>query len=286
MTSTPRRGPLGWLRALFGGTRPAEPPVVDVPEINGVNRVTTVTFDTPALGSGFCFQVEVRCDWCAQGRLDIATLSHAIDVHQAAMPHRLAERVRDAARQYEPFHVEAAERAVNEALEDECFDNGLVTCHSTAYLRPAPEVLEQQRQAALELQRIEHRYAKSALQVRLLEEVCEQWRSFLARGLVNVRGDERTAAWLTPWAVLFTEQPDQAATGVAELFSQRREQFDQFIGLLGRQVKEYEAQDLFDFVAKNERQLAHAMQLFGLPTPEEAGNGPDDPLSPSRLAWH
>lgn len=278
MTSAPRRGPLGWLRALFGGNAdPAlfEPMTVEVPEITAVHRASTVSFETPAKGGGFGFQVEIRCDWCAEGRLDQGTLNSAIDGYQAAMPQRLAERVRDIARMYQPFHAEEAERAVNQVLrEGECFENGLVSCRTTASVQPAPQVMEQQCKAALELQEIEHRYAKSALQVQLLDDVAQQWRAFLAGGLVGVRKDDHDSiAWLTPWAVLLAEQPDKAATEVGEMFRQRQEQFENFVKLLGRQEKEYKAQDLFEFVARNESQLGHAMRLFGLPMPGENDDG-------------
>ncbi|MCG0288726.1 hypothetical protein [Streptomyces sp. PSAA01] len=284
MTSTPRRGPLGWLRSLFGG-RPQsvafEAMPVEVPEITAVHRASTVSFDTPAKGGGFDFQVEIRCDWCAEGRLDQETLSGAIDGYQATMSQRLTERVRDIARGYQPFHAEQAERHLNQELQEgECFENGLVTCSTTAFVQPPPQVLEQQRKAALELQEIEHRYAKSALQVRLLTEVAEQWRTFLAGGLVGERRDADSISWLTPWAVLLAEQPDKAATEVGEMFRGRQEQFRNFAKLLGRQVKEYEAQDLFEFVSANERQLGHAMRVFGLPTPgrQDPEEGPSGPL--------
>ncbi|WP_458089973.1 hypothetical protein [Streptomyces malaysiensis] len=284
MTSTPRRGPLGWLRSLFGGRPyPAafEPMTVEVPEIATVHRVSTVSFDTPAKGGGFDFRVEIRCDWCAEGRLDQETLGGAIEDYQAAMPQRLTERVRDIARVYEPFHAERAERHLNQELQEgECFENGLVTCSTTAFVQPPPLVLEQQRKAALELQEIEHRYAKSALQVRLLTEVAEQWRTFLAGGLVGERLDVDSISWLTPWAVLLAEQPDKAASEVGEMFRERQQQFQNFAKLLGRQVKEYHAQDLFEFVNANERQLGHAMHVFGLPTPgrEDLEGGSPGPL--------
>jgi hypothetical protein len=283
MTSTPRRGPFAWLRALFG-SRPAPLPLAEppeIPEIETVHRSSVVSFETPARGGGFAFQVEIRCDWCAEGRLDRMALGRTISGCEAGMPERLAERIRDVARRYEPFRAEEAERAVNEELSaGECFDGGLVTCRTTAFLQPAPEVLEQQRAAALELQEIEHRYAKSALQVRLLSEVSEQWRTFLADGLAGVRAGDETASWLTPWAVLLAEQPDQAATEVPGMFLRREEQFNQFVKLLGGQKKAYDAHDLFDFVAKSEQQLGHAMRLFGLTAPNAigAGDGPAEPL--------
>ena len=276
MTSTPRRGPFAWLRALFGGGLepvarvPFETVTVDVPEIMSVHRSSAVTFETPAKGDGFGFQVEIRCDWCAEGRLDQEKLNGAIDGYQAAMPQRLTERVRDVARRYEPFRAEEAEHAVNDALrEGECFENGLVSCRTVAHLRPAPEVLDRQRKAALELQDIEHRYAKSALQVKLLGEVAEKWRAFLADGLAGVRQDGDALAWLTPWAVLLAEQPDKAATEVGDMFRQRQKQVEEFVRLLEKQAKGYQAQDLFEFVVTNERQLGHAMRLFGLPLPGE-----------------
>ncbi|MFF9864248.1 hypothetical protein ACF1G0_02285 [Streptomyces sp. NPDC013953] len=300
MTSTPRRGPLGWLRALFGGGpqratthlaplashAPHTAPEIDVPERIAVHRETLVSFETPAKGGGFDFHVDVRCHWCAEGRYDQTALHRTLEDHLAAMPQRLAERVRDVARAYEPFRAEDAEAAVNEALQEgECFDNGLVTCRTVAFLRPAPEVAEQQRQAALELQRIEHRYARSALQVRLLSDVTEEWRVFLAGGLAGVRQDEEASSWLTPWAVLLAEQPDKAATEVGDMFRQRQAQFEHFVKLLGRQKKEYEARDLFEFVVANEQQLGHAMRLFGLALPGEPGpgggydaGGPAEPL--------
>ncbi|MEU1788260.1 hypothetical protein ABZ553_20780 [Streptomyces sparsogenes] len=285
MTSNPRRGPLGWLRALFGG-RPEplsfDAMTVEVPELTAVHRASTVSFETPARGGGFDFQIEIRCDWCAEGRLDQETLHRAIDGYQATMPQRLTERVRDIAREHEPFHAEEAERAINQELkEGECFENGLVSCRTTAFVQPAPQVLEQQRKAALELQEIEHRYAKSALQVQLLRDVAQQWRAFLAGGLAGVRtDDDNSVAWLTPWAVLLAEQPDKAATEVGDMFRRRQEQLEHFAKLLGRQEKDYKAQDLFDFVFANERQLGHAMRLFGLPMPGEIdrGTGPEEPL--------
>lgn len=289
VTSTSRRGPFAWLRGLFSGRpeqgTPFEAVTVEVPEIASVHRNSIVRFETPAKGDGFGFQVEIRCDWCAEGRLDELTLGRALDGYQAVMPERLTERVRDIARHYEPFRAEDAERAVNDHLrEGECFENGLVNCRTVAYLQPAPEVLEQQRKAALELQDIEHRYAKSALQVRLLSEVAEKWRAFLAGGLAGVRQNDDALAWLTPWAVLLAEQPDKAATEVGEMFRQRQNQVDGFIKLLEKQSKAYQAQDLFEFVATNERQLSHAMRLFGLPLPGELDSGgePAEPLPRAR----
>ncbi|MFB6567199.1 hypothetical protein [Streptomyces noursei] len=286
MTSTARRGRLSWLRALFGGGADSVGPLfadveVDVPERVAVHREATVTFETPALGGGFEFHVEIRCEWCAEGRLEQEKLSHAIDTYQAGLPKRLVDRVRDIARTFEPFRVQDAESAVNAALgAGECFENGLVSCRTTAFLRPAPEVLEQQRAAALEMQQIQHRYEKSALQVRLLGEVSQEWRRFLASGMAGVRQDDETGSWLTPWAVLLAEQPDKAATEVGDMFRQREAQFTQFVQLMGRQTKEYEAQDLFDFVVANEQQLGHAMRLFGLPAPGDlsSGDGPAEPL--------
>ncbi|WP_406740204.1 hypothetical protein [Streptomyces atratus] len=293
MTSTPRRGPFTWLRALFGGGpgpvvgMPFEAVTVEVPEIVSVHRNSTVTFETPAKGDGFGFHVEIRCDWCAEGRLDQERLSRSIDSYQAVMPQRLNERVRDIARRYEPFRAEEAELAVNHALrEGECFENGLVSCRTVAYLQPAPEVLEQQRKAALELQDIEHRYAKSALHVKLLSEVSEKWRAFLAGGLAGVREDSDALSWLTPWAVLLAEQPDKAATEVGDMFRQRQKQVDEFVKLLEKQAKGYQAQDLFEFVVTNEQQLGHAMRLFGLPLPGEldSGGGLSEPLPRAQSA--
>ncbi|MFG2176407.1 hypothetical protein ACGFMO_34460 [Streptomyces niveus] len=293
MTSTTRRGPIAWLRALFGGgadsvvRMPIEAMTVDVPEIVSVHRNSTVAFETPARGDGFGFQVEIRCDWCAEGRLDGERLSRAIDGYQEDMPQRLTERVRDIARRYEPFRAEEAELAVNHALRDgECFENGLVSCRTVAYLRPAPEVLEQQRKAALELQDIEHRYAKSELQVKLLSDVAEQWRVFLAGGLAGVRQNGDALSWLTPWAVLLAEQPDKAATEVGDMFRQRQKQVDEFVRLLEKQAKAYQAQDLFEFVVTNEQQLSHAMKLFGLPLPGEldAEGGLPEPLPRAQSA--
>ncbi len=291
VTSTSRRGPFAWLRGLFGG-RPerqtaVEAVMVEVPETVSVHRDSIVRFETPAKGDGFGFQVEIRCDWCAEGRLDPQTLGRALDGYQAVMPQRLTERIRDIARRYEPFRAEEAERAVNDHLQEgECFENGLVSCRTVAYLQPAPEVLEQQRKAALELQDIEHRYAKSALQVRLLSEVAEKWREFLAGGLAGARQNDDALAWLTPWAVLLAEQPDKAATEVGDMFRQRQSQVDGFVKLLEKQSKAYQAQDLFEFVATNERQLGHAMRLFGLPLPGELepGQEPAEPLPRARQA--
>ncbi|WDM11876.1 hypothetical protein J3S85_10230 [Streptomyces lavenduligriseus] len=291
MSSTSRRGPFSWLRDLFGGRPgpgvPFEAVPVDLPETVSVHRTSTVTFETPSKGDGFCFRVEIRCDWCAEGRLDRETLDRAVEDYQAAMPDRLMERVRDVARRYEPFRAEDAEHAVNDHLrEGECFENGLVTCRTVAHLQPAPEVLERQRNAALELQEIEHRYAKSALQVRLVSEVAEKWRAFLAGGLAGVRQNGDALAWLTPWAVLLAEQPDKAATEVGDMFRQRQSQLDGFIKLLEKQSKAYQAQDLFEFVVTNEEQLGHAMRLFGLPLPGEleSGQGLEEPLPRARTA--
>ncbi|MFD4787042.1 hypothetical protein ACFWN1_08215 [Streptomyces sp. NPDC058459] len=284
MTRTYRRGPFAWLRDLLGGRRPEESVPFEptaVPPIESVHRSSTVTFVTPAKGDGFSFQVEVHCDWCAEGRLDRETLGHTVDGYAADMPQRLTERVRDIARRYEPFRVQEAELAVNDELrKGECFDNGMVSCRTVAHFQPAPEVLQQQRAASLELQDIEHRYAKSALQVKLLSEVAEQWRTFLAGGMAGARQNADALAWLTPWAVLLAEQPDKAATEVGDMFRQRQEQFDKFIKQLEGQTKAYQAQDLFEFVATNERQLGHAMRLFGLPLPGELYDGrePAEPL--------
>lgn len=291
MNSTSRRGSFAWLRALFrGGPGPAAgvpftPVTVEVPEVVSVHRSSTVAFETPARGDGFGFQVEIRCDWCAEGRLDEEQLGFAIDGYQAAMPQRLAERVRGVARRYEPFRAEEAERAVNEALgEGECYESGLVSCRTTACLRPAAEVLDQQRKAALELQDIEHRYAKSALQVKLLNEVAEKWRAFLASGMAGMGQDRDALSWLTPWAVLLAEQPHTAATEIGDMFRQRQKQVEEFAKFLEKQVKAYQTQDLFDFVVTNERQLGHAMRLFGLPLPGESGSagGFSEPLPRSR----
>lgn len=162
----------------------------------------------------------------------------------------------------------------------ECFENGLVTCTTVAHLQPAPEVLDKQREASLELQEIEHKYAKSELQVRLLREASEKWQDFLAEGLIGERADDDTMSWLTPWAVLLAEQPDRAATEVGDMFQQRQNQVDRFVKLLGRQRKEYESQDLYEFVIANEQQLGHAMRLFGLPLPGDLppGGGMPEPL--------
>ncbi|MEV4948726.1 hypothetical protein [Streptomyces sp. NPDC053755] len=290
MTSTPRRGPISWLRSLFGRQALPDAPVfspvtVDVPEIAVVHRESVVSFETPAKGGGFDFHVEIRCDWCAEGRLDTYSLSRAVDGYQAALPQRLAERVREITRDYQPFHAQEAERAVNEALrEGECFDSGLVTCRTSTVVRPAPEIVEQQRKAALDLQEIEHHYAKSSLRVRLLSEVAEEWRAFLASGLVDVRPDDESASWLTPWAVLLAERPEEAAAEVGAMFRERQKQLDQFVTLVGRQRKEYQAHDLFEFVIDNERQLGRAMRLFGLaPAGEsEPGGGPAEPLPQPR----
>lgn len=293
MTSTPRRGPFTWLRTLFGGRADSDArmPVggltVDMPEIVSVHRSTTVAFETPAKGGGFEFQVDIRCDWCAEGRLDQETLNLAIDRYRAAMPQRLTERIRDIARLYEPFRTEEAESAVNDALQEgECFEDGLVSCRTVAQLRPAPEVVEEQRKAALELQDIEHRYAKSALQVQLLSEVAEKWRAFLAGGLAGVREKDDALSWLTPWAVLLAEQPDKAATEVGEMFRQRQKQVDEFVKMVEKQAKSYQAQDLFEFVVTNEQNLGHAMRLFGLPMPGrlDAQRGPSEPLPRAEAA--
>ncbi|MFE1407089.1 hypothetical protein [Streptomyces sp. NPDC058770] len=291
MNSTSRRGSFAWLRALLrGGSVPVAgapftPVTVEVPEVVSVHRSSTVAFETPAKGDGFRFQVEIRCDWCAEGRLDEEQLGLAIDGYQAAMPQRLAERVRGIARRYEPFRAEEAERAVNDALrEGECYESGLVSCRTVACLQPAAAVLEQQRKAALELQDIEHRYAKSALQVKLLNEVAEKWRAFLASGMAGLPLDRDALSWLTPWAVLLAEQPHTAAAEVGDMFRQRQKQVEEFGKLLGKQVKAYQAQDLFDFVVTNEQQLGHAMRLFGLPLPGEPGSadGFSEPLPRSR----
>ncbi|WP_129814137.1 hypothetical protein [Streptomyces albidoflavus] len=283
VTGTPRRGTFAWLRALFDG-RPKpwlSIDAVDVPESLSVHRESIIRFETPAKGDGFGFQVEVRCDWCAEGRLDQEALARAVDSCEASMPQLLMDRVRSVARRYAPFRAEEAERAVNEHLrEGECFENGLVKCRTVAYLQPSPDVLERQRVAALELQDIEHRYAKSSLQVKLLREVAEEWRTFLAGGLAGAERNGDALAWLTPWAVLLAEQPDKAASEVGDMFRQRQNQVDGFVKLLEKQSKAYQAQDLFEFVATNEQQLGHAMRLFGLPLPGDldAGDGPGEPL--------
>ncbi|MFJ2554863.1 MULTISPECIES: hypothetical protein [unclassified Streptomyces] len=282
---TRRRSALAWLRALFGGLSepflPFAATTADVPEIEKVHRNSTVSFETPSRGGGFDFRVEIRCEWCAEGRLDQETLGRAIDSHQEAMPQYLLDRVRDIARLYEPFRVEEAELAVNDDLrQGECFENGLVRCRTVAYFQPSPEVLERQRKAALELQDIEHRYAKSALQVELLGQVSEKWRTFLAGGLAGVRQDDDVLSWLTPWAVLLAERPDQAATEVGDMFQQRQKQLDEFGKILERQAKGHQERDLFDFVITNEKQLGHAMRLFGLELPGSpaSGGGPAEPL--------
>jgi hypothetical protein len=293
VTSAPRRGLFTWLRGLFNRTpKPLPVPsleavTVDVPELTSVHRTTTVTFESPAKGDGFDFRVEVRCDWCAEGRFDQETLRAAIDDYEASVHERLAARIREVTRTHEPFHVEEAEHDVNEKLEEgECFENGLVTCRTTAFLAPAPEVLEQQRKAALELQEIEHRYAKSALQVKLLSRVAEEWRHFLAGGMAGMREGDDALAWLTPWAVLLAEQPNKAATEVGEMFQQRQKQVKEFIEYLDKQMKAYQTHDLFEFVVTNERQLGHAMRLFGLPLPGElkSGEGWSEPLPRAQSA--
>lgn len=289
MTSTPRRGPFAWLRALLGGESwlgvPLfHPATVDVPEIEVVHLDSVVSFETPSRGGGFDFLVTIRCDWCAEGRLDQETLGRAIEGYQAGMDQRLRERVRDVVRRYEPFRAEEAELAVNQELEKgECFGNGLVRCRTVALIQPPPEVLEQQRKAALELQDMEHHYAKSALRVKLLSEVAEKWRTFLADGLAGARRSDDTLAWLTPWAVLLAEQPDKAATEVGDMFQQRQKQVEEFVKLLDGQIKGYQAQDLFDFVATNEHRLGHAMRLFGLALPGEL-KSEDRPHEPLPLA--
>ncbi|MEO3973818.1 hypothetical protein [Streptomyces sp. CAU 1734] len=289
MTSASHRGLFSRLRRLFGGRPDSSPPFpglpVNVPERMVVHRGSLVSFTTPSKGDGYDFQVSIRCDWCAEGRFDGETLNLAIDEYESTMPLLLEGLVREVAREFAPFRVEAAELAVNKSLSTEmCFANGLVSCRSVARLQPAPEVLEWQRAAARELHAIEHRYAKSALQVRLLSRTAEEWRDFLAEGLVNAPQDEDTLSWLTPWAVLLAEQPDRAASEVGEMFQQRRRQVEDFVKLVDSQASRYQAHDLFDFVATNERNLGHAMRVFGLPLPgkpEPEGVQPG-PLPPAR----
>ncbi|MFF8955084.1 hypothetical protein [Streptomyces sp. NPDC014894] len=283
MTSAPHRGLFSRLRRFLGGGRseafqpfPGLP--VDVPEKVTVHRGSLVSFTTPSKGDGYAFQVDIHCDWCAEGRFDRETLTYAIDEYESTMPQRLEELVRDVARGFDPFRVEAAEHAVNKELgKGGCIAEGMVSCRSIARLQPAPEVLEWQRTAARDLHAIEHRYAKSALQVRLLSRTAEQWRTFLAEGLVDTPQSQDTLSWLTPWAVLLADQPDKAASEVGEMFRQRRQQVDDFVKIVEGQTNRYQAHDLFDFVATNERNLGHAMRVFGLPLPGEPDPGSVQP---------
>lgn len=287
-----RRGLRTWLRSVFGT---AAYRGVDLPEVLTVHRTTTITLETPAKGGGFVFHLDIRCDWCAEGRYDEEALNRSIDTYEEGLSQRLCDRIRRPAQEHEPYRVEAAERAVNEALaEGECFENGLVRCATLAHVRPAPEVRDRQQEAALRCQQIEHEYDLSRLRVHRLREVSAHWRDFLAEGLVTgiEGGADGTRAraltprevellsWITPWAVLLAERPEQAAVQVTEMFDQRSRQVGQFIKYLGDQTKAYQHMDLFDFVVTNEQQLAHAMRVFGMPMPGDLTppTGPPDPL--------
>ncbi|MEV3870683.1 hypothetical protein [Streptomyces sp. NPDC049906] len=288
MSSASPRGLFSRLRRFFGrGRSDVVPPFpglpVDVPEKVTMHRGSLVSFTTPCKGDAYAFRVDVHCDWCAEGRFDRETLNLEIDAHESTVSQRLEELVRGVAREFDPFRVQAAEHAVNSALgQDACLSNGVVSCRPVARLQPAPEVLKWQQDAARELHDIEHHYAKSALRVQLLHRTAEQWRDFLAGGLVGALEGEDALSWLTPWAVLLAEQPDKAADEVGEMFRQRRSEVKDFLTLLERQTNGYQSHDLFEFVATRETQLGHAMRVFGLPLPGE--EGPNHPLPGPRSA--
>ncbi|MFI6584165.1 hypothetical protein [Embleya sp. NPDC050493] len=287
-----RRGLRTWLRSLFGSPTHGG---VDLPEVLTVHRTTTISLETPARGNGFMFHLDVRCDWCAEGRYDEAALHRSIDTYQEGLSDRLADRIRKPAQEHEPYRVEDAERAVNAALaEGECFENGLVRCATLAQVRPAPEVRDREQEAALRRQQIEHEYDLSRLRVRRLREVSAHWRDFLAEGLVTgIEGgadgtrtraltphEVETLSWITPWAVLLAERPEEAAVQVARMFDQRTGQVQSFIDYLSAQTRAYQQMDIFDFVVTNEKQLKSAMQVFGLPMPGALTprSGPSEPL--------
>ncbi|MFI1383893.1 hypothetical protein [Embleya sp. NPDC020886] len=287
-----RRGLRTWLRSVFRS------PVhvgADLPELLTVHRTTTISLETPARGGGFMFHLDIRCDWCAEGRHDEAALQRSIDTYQEGLSDRLADRIRKPAQEHEPYRVEDAERAVNAVLADgECFENGLVRCATLARVQPAPEVRDREQEAALRRQQIEHEYDLSRLRVRRLREVSAHWRDFLAEGLVTgIEGgadgtrtraltphEVETLSWTTPWAVLLAERPQEAAVQVARMFDERTGQVQLFIDYLSAQTKAYQQMDIFDFVVTNEEQLGRAMKVFGMPMPggPTSRSGPPEPL--------
>jgi hypothetical protein len=288
--SRPRGGRLRrWLGRILRGLLNGSPhgsgdtPQPVLPTTDSVNRVETITFDTPAKGDAYDFTITVELCLCATGHQDLAELDSTIDGRLPDLVAELKAAARPEAREYPIFRPGAAEpriaaeieAAVRRALVGVPDEHGASLQCSTRVRVDMPDaVRDLQRQTFDEQIKLAARYEHSEQAALRLGELREVWSKFIRDGL---------AEWNTPYAVHMALQPTQAAATLFTLRKDRKEEAEKLVDVVSAVTVGAARMDLLDFVDATDSALRKTHELLGIaPPPDGADSLFDSPEERSR----
>ena len=223
---------------------------------------TTLTFETPALGDGFTFQVKVRCVRRAGGRgQDVWTGTK----EERGKAHELLNAViRRTCRRASAFSPDVAEEAANRAVADEFARHPTLRNRWTVQIQvgPSDEVRKLQRETQLGQQKIITEADADTIRLRKIDELSE---GFLASA---------ESRWIARCAVRLAQDPDAAAEVIAQMLNERHRLAEHLVTLVNEASAAHHRADIYNLVLASEGALRHALKQLGVQVP------PPDTLSP------
>ncbi|WP_156056325.1 hypothetical protein [Streptosporangium roseum] len=223
-----------------------------------------LTFETPAMGDGFAFQVTVRCARNAGVRHREAGAWPSM-VEEKANVHDLVRGiVREVCRRTLAFNPEQAEEEVNGTLATLLTDRRWSV---RVEVDLTEEVRRLQQDSAVAQHGTIAKAEIAALRVRKLDELSRECERFLSAATIN---------WETLYAVRLAECPEAAADILADMLKDRQESAESLVRLVQTIADAQHSANVFDLVIASDTALRTALQRLGVPVPARA----DDPLLP------
>lgn len=221
---------------------------------------TALTFETPAEGDGFAFQVTVKCARLAGGRKHergvwIDSEEELVQVHDL-----ITDVVRKVCRAHSPFQPGAAEKAVNRDVDAALAAHSSLRSRWTVRVRVnlTDEVRELQRAAQIRQRQIVADAEAVTLRVQRLQELSDVSERFLTSA---------EGRWIARYAVRLAQHPESAAEIVAQMLDERQQHAERLVRLVNDMSSAHQQADIFELVIASEGALRHALKQLGVDVP-------------------
>ncbi|WP_327090822.1 hypothetical protein OIE66_09415 [Nonomuraea sp. NBC_01738] len=209
------------------------------------------TFETPAKGDGFSFEVTIHCVPKAVPKRRFRS-EPVID--REAVLGQIRAQVRERCRQHSPFTPEEAEREINARLRPSIPQGWHVRVEvgATEQVR----VLQQKAQA--------EQHAVAALAEVVRSRVTE-----LGNLREHVESFLKVAAesWESRYAIALSQQPDHAAAIVNKMYDERKKEAEQLMNSVQKMVEAHKTADIYDLVIASDGALRQALASLGVAVP-------------------
>ncbi|MFG1947524.1 hypothetical protein [Nonomuraea sp. NPDC048826] len=232
----------------------------DIPISEDDMDATELEFETPALGDGFTFRVEIRCMPAVGGSRHHRGLWSDATEEKAQAQGLARQVVRDVCRRHSAFLPGEAEAESNQRI------SSVFASHSTlqgrwsvrVYVNLSEEAGNLQREAQIRKHQIISEAEEKALRLQKIQEL-----KGISEGLLSSATDH----WIARYAVRLAQHPDAAADVVAQLLDERQERAERLVKLVNEMVDVHQQAGIFDLVIASEGALRHALKQLGVDVP-------------------